>query len=80
MVEGKVKHVGLAGCTADQLRRAHAVHPISAVYVEWSLCARHNEVRLAVKSCEVGTSPAECGAPQKPTGFGGPTKALGSRS
>ena len=42
--EGKVKYVGLADCTADQLRRAHAVHPISAIEVEWSLCARHNEV------------------------------------
>ena len=41
--EGKVKYVGLANCTADELRRAHAVHPISAIEVEWSLCARHNE-------------------------------------
>ncbi len=44
--EGKVKYVGLADCTADQLRRAHAVHPVSAIEVEWSLCARHNEVSL----------------------------------
>ena len=43
--EGKVKYVGLANCTADELRRAHAVQPISAIEVEWSLCARHNEVR-----------------------------------
>ena len=42
--EGRVRHVGLANCTADQLRRAHAVHPVSAIEVEWSLCARHNEV------------------------------------
>ncbi len=49
--EGKVKYVGLANCTADELRRAHAVQPISAIEVEWSLCARHNEVRRCAAAC-----------------------------
>ena len=48
--EGKVKYLGLANCTADELRRAHAVHPISAIELEWSLCARHNEVTCAAES------------------------------
>ncbi|KAF9260258.1 Aldo/keto reductase [Marasmius fiardii PR-910] len=34
--EGKVKYLGLSECTAGDLRRAHAVHPISAVQIEYS--------------------------------------------
>lgn len=34
--EGKVKYLGLSECTAQDLRRAHAVHPISALQVEFS--------------------------------------------
>jgi aryl-alcohol dehydrogenase-like predicted oxidoreductase len=33
---GKVKYLGLSECSAATLRRAHAVHPISAVQVEYS--------------------------------------------
>ncbi|KAI0072150.1 Aldo/keto reductase [Panus rudis PR-1116 ss-1] len=33
---GKVKYLGLSECSADTLRRAHAVHPISAIQVEYS--------------------------------------------
>ena len=59
--EGKVKYVGLANCTADQLRRAHAVHPVTAVEVEWSLCARHNEViSLTALPFEPRRKGAEC--------------------
>ena len=31
--EGKVKYIGLSECSANTLRRAHKVHPISAVQV-----------------------------------------------
>ncbi|KAJ8091804.1 Aldo-keto reductase str7 [Marasmius tenuissimus] len=34
--EGKVKYIGLSECTAEDLRRAHAVHPISAIQFEFS--------------------------------------------
>lgn len=34
--EGKIKYLGLSECSADSLRRAHKVHPISAVQVEYS--------------------------------------------
>ncbi|KAI0063928.1 Aldo/keto reductase [Artomyces pyxidatus] len=34
--EGKVKYIGLSEVSASTLRRAHAVHPISAVQVEYS--------------------------------------------
>ncbi|KAL2919988.1 hypothetical protein HK105_200054 [Polyrhizophydium stewartii] len=34
--EGKVKHLGLSECSAANIRRAHAVHPIAAYQVEYS--------------------------------------------
>ncbi|KAI0385617.1 Aldo/keto reductase-like protein [Hypomontagnella monticulosa] len=34
--EGKIKYIGLSECSSDTLRRAHAVHPITAVEVEYS--------------------------------------------
>lgn len=33
---GKLKYLGLSECSAATLRRAHAVHPISAIQVEYS--------------------------------------------
>ena len=33
---GKVKYLGLCECSASTLRRAHAVHPIAALQVEYS--------------------------------------------
>ncbi|KAJ4357830.1 uncharacterized protein N0V89_002406 [Didymosphaeria variabile] len=33
--EGKFKHLGISECSAESLRRAHAVHPITAVQVEY---------------------------------------------
>ncbi len=38
--EGKVRHLGLSEVSADQLRRAYAVHPIAAVQSEYSLWTR----------------------------------------
>ena len=35
--EGKVKYIGLSEISARTLRRAHAVHPISAVQLEYSV-------------------------------------------
>ena len=34
--QGKVKYLGLSECSASTLRRAHAVHPIAAVQLEYS--------------------------------------------
>lgn len=34
--EGKVKYLGISECSAKDLRRAHAVHPIAACQVEVS--------------------------------------------
>ena len=41
--EGRVKYVGLSEASADTIRRAHAVHPVTAVQLEWSLWTRDIE-------------------------------------
>ena len=41
--EGKVKYIGLSDASADTIKRAHAVHPISALQIEWSLWSRDIE-------------------------------------
>ncbi|RWW57047.1 hypothetical protein BHE74_00036200 [Ensete ventricosum] len=41
--EGKIKYIGLCEASPDTIRRAHAVHPISAVQMEWSLWTRDIE-------------------------------------
>ncbi|KAH0994668.1 hypothetical protein GBA52_018532 [Prunus armeniaca] len=35
--EGKIKYIGLSEASPDTVRRAHAVHPIAAIQMEWSL-------------------------------------------
>lgn len=42
--EGKIKYIGLSEVGADDLRKAHKVHPITAVQLEWSLWTRDAEV------------------------------------
>jgi aryl-alcohol dehydrogenase-like predicted oxidoreductase len=37
---GKVRHLGVSECTVDQLARAHATHPVSALQSEFSLWTR----------------------------------------
>ena len=51
---GKVRHVGLSNVTADQVRRAHAVHPIAAVQYEYSLWRREAESSLLPTLRELG--------------------------
>ncbi|XP_015887055.3 probable aldo-keto reductase 2 [Ziziphus jujuba] len=41
--EGKIKYIGLSEASAATIRRAHAVHPITAVQLEWSLWSRDVE-------------------------------------
>ena len=52
--EGKVRYLGLSEVSAEDLRRAHAVHPITAVQLEWSLWTRDAEVRHDV-ACSAAT-------------------------
>jgi aryl-alcohol dehydrogenase-like predicted oxidoreductase len=44
--EGKVRYLGLSNVTAEQVRRAHAVHPVSVVQYEYSLWRREVETEL----------------------------------
>lgn len=52
--EGKVKYLGLSEVNAAQLRRAHAVHPVTAVEVEYSLATRVLEKELLQTARELG--------------------------
>lgn len=44
VAEGKVKYLGLSEAAPETIRRAHAVHPITAVQTEYSLFERTPEV------------------------------------
>jgi aryl-alcohol dehydrogenase-like predicted oxidoreductase len=44
--EGKIKYIGLSEASASTIRRAHAVHPITAVQMEWSLWSRDVEAEI----------------------------------
>jgi aryl-alcohol dehydrogenase-like predicted oxidoreductase len=54
VAEGKVRHLGLSNVTVDQIRQAHAVHPITAVQYEYSLWRREAEVALLPTLRELG--------------------------
>jgi len=56
VVEGKVRHLGLSNPTAEELRRASAVHPISAVQYEYSLWRREAEHELLPACRELGAT------------------------
>jgi aryl-alcohol dehydrogenase-like predicted oxidoreductase len=51
---GKVGHLGLSEVSADTLRRAHAVHPITALQSEWSLWSRDIEREIVPTCRELG--------------------------
>jgi aryl-alcohol dehydrogenase-like predicted oxidoreductase len=44
--EGKILHIGLSEAAPETIRRAHAVHPITALQTEYSLWSREPEVEL----------------------------------
>jgi aryl-alcohol dehydrogenase-like predicted oxidoreductase len=52
--EGKVRYIGLSEVTGDQLRSAHAVHPVAAVQSEYSLWTRDPETTVAEAARELG--------------------------
>ncbi|MFZ0089030.1 MAG: aldo/keto reductase [Solirubrobacteraceae bacterium] len=53
---GKVRFLGLSEAAPDTVRRAHAVHPISALQTEYSLWSRdvEEEVLLTLRELEIG--------------------------
>ncbi|XP_042515737.1 probable aldo-keto reductase 2 [Macadamia integrifolia] len=52
--EGKIKYIGLSEASASTIRRAHAVHPITAVQLEWSLWSRDAEEDIIPTCRELG--------------------------
>jgi pyridoxine 4-dehydrogenase len=62
---GKIGGIGLSECSAKTLRRAHAVHPISVVEVEFSLfttdpCVQKNFIGLQVLTRNLQTNQWSC--------------------
>jgi aryl-alcohol dehydrogenase-like predicted oxidoreductase len=54
--EGKVRYLGLSEASANSIRRAHAVHPISALQSEYSLLTRDPEASVLPLCKELGIS------------------------
>jgi aryl-alcohol dehydrogenase-like predicted oxidoreductase len=54
VAEGKVRHLGLSEASAETIRRAHAVHPITALQSEYSLWTRDPEERVLPTVRELG--------------------------
>jgi aryl-alcohol dehydrogenase-like predicted oxidoreductase len=52
--QGKVRHIGLSEAAPDTIRRAHAVHPITAVQTEFSLWTRFAETDVIPTCRELG--------------------------
>jgi len=56
---GKVRFLGLSEASAGTIRRAHAVHPITALQTEYSLWTRHieSEILPLLRELEIGLVP-----------------------
>jgi aryl-alcohol dehydrogenase-like predicted oxidoreductase len=52
--EGKVRHIGLSEVAPETIRRANAVHPITAVQTEYSLWSREPEAEILPTCRELG--------------------------
>ncbi|MFJ8062651.1 aldo/keto reductase [Streptomyces sp. NPDC096142] len=54
VAQGKIRHIGLSEASAETIRRAHAVHPITAVQTEYSLWSRDPEAEILPTCRELG--------------------------
>jgi len=54
VAEGKVRHLGISEAAPETIRRAHAVHPITAVQTEYSLWTRDPELGVLETTRELG--------------------------
>jgi aryl-alcohol dehydrogenase-like predicted oxidoreductase len=55
--QGKVRHLGLSEAAPETIRRAHAVHPITALQTEYSLWTRdpeHDGVLDTIRELGIG--------------------------
>ncbi|BEP15736.1 aldo/keto reductase [Acidothermaceae bacterium B102] len=74
VAEGKIRHIGLSEAGARTIRRAHAVHPITAVQSEYSLWTRDLEPAVLPVLRELGIGLV----PYSPLGRGFLTGAIRS--
>lgn len=51
VAEGKVRFIGVSEFSADQIRAAHSVHPLTALQTEYSLWSRHVEEDGVLETC-----------------------------
>lgn len=54
--QGKIKTIGLSEVSSDSLKRAHQVHPVTAVQSEYSLWSRTPERKILASCRELGVS------------------------
>ena len=54
VTEGKIRHIGLSEAGANTIRRAHAVHPVTALQSEYSLWTRDPEPKVLPVLRELG--------------------------
>jgi aryl-alcohol dehydrogenase-like predicted oxidoreductase len=54
VAQGKVRHLGLSETAPETIRRAHAVHPITALQTEYSVFAREPEAAIIPTCRELG--------------------------
>lgn len=52
--EGKIRHYGLSEAAPETIRRAHAVHPVTALQTEYSLWSRDPEAEILPTVRELG--------------------------
>ncbi|WP_346317861.1 aldo/keto reductase [Chitinophaga sp. YIM B06452] len=52
--EGKVRYLGVSEITAGQLRKAHSIHPVTALEIGYSLADRQIESELLPTAKELG--------------------------
>ncbi len=74
--QGKIKYIGLCEVDADTIRRAHKVHPITALQTEYSLWSREPEQELFDVCKELGITYVA----YSPLGRGFLTGAIKSRA
>ena len=74
VAEGKIRHIGLSEAWVDTIRRAHAVHPITALQSEYSLWTRDPEPEVLPLLRELGIG----FVPYSPLGRGFLTGAIRS--
>ena len=76
VAEGKVRYLGLSEAAPETIRRAFAVHPITAIQTEWSLWERSIEDEVLPLTRELGIGVV----PYSPLGRGALTGTVASRA